>query len=284
MEALTLSAYAKINLTLGITGIRDDGYHTLETLMQEISLADTVTLKKIPQGILIDCDQDGIPTDEKNICYKAAKGYLEKSGVEGGIRISLQKRIPDGAGMGGGSADAAAVLKGMHALYPAKVSLAEIALRCGADVPFFLEGGTAFCQGIGEVLTPLSFRGKDRIFCVVAKNCDGLSTPKIYSLYDSLPQNKKARAGLDVIRNVLSKGDHAALFSMMENDLELPALTLRPQIMDLKEALLSNGADCAMMTGSGSAVFGLFLWEEKARAAEAALKQSCREAHFCTLL
>ncbi|MBR7165131.1 MAG: 4-(cytidine 5'-diphospho)-2-C-methyl-D-erythritol kinase [Clostridia bacterium] len=284
METITLSAYAKINLTLGITGIREDGYHTLETLMQEISLADTVILQKIPQGILIDCDRSGIPTDEKNICYKAAKGYFEKSGIKGGIRISLQKRIPDGAGMGGGSADAAAVLKGMSALYPAKVPLAEIALHCGADVPFFLEGGTAFCQGIGEMLTPLSFRGKEKVFCVVAKNCDGLSTPKIYSLYDSLPQNKKARASLDVIRTILSKGDHAALFALMENDLELPAVTLRPQIIELKEALLKNGADCAMMTGSGSAVFGLFLSEEKARAAEAALKPCCRDAHFCTLL
>lgn len=284
METITLSAYAKINLTLGITGIREDGYHTLETLMQEISLADTVTLKKIPQGILIDCDRERIPTDEKNICYKAAKAYFEKSGVVGGLRISLQKRIPDGAGLGGGSADAAAVLKGMSVLYPAKVPLEEIALNCGADVPFFLEGGTAFCEGIGEVLTPLSFSLKKKIFCVVAKNCDGLSTPKIYSLYDSLPQNKKAHPGLDAIRTALLKGDPNAIVSLMENDLELPAATLRPQILDLKETLLANGADCAMMTGSGSAVFGLFLSEEKARAATATLAPHCREVHFCTLL
>ncbi|MBR2615738.1 MAG: 4-(cytidine 5'-diphospho)-2-C-methyl-D-erythritol kinase, partial [Clostridia bacterium] len=135
MEELTLSAYAKINLTLSITGKRADSYHTLESVMQEISLADTLHLKKIPQGILIDCDRPGIPCDEKNLCHKAARAYFESSGVCGGMHITLKKCIPDGAGMGGGSSDAAAVLRGLSVLYPAEISLPEIAVKIGADVP-----------------------------------------------------------------------------------------------------------------------------------------------------
>ena len=171
---LTLSAPAKINLTLGITGLRSDGYHLLESIMQTVSLADTLIFEKIPAGILLSCNKSHIPTDERNLCCKAAKKYFDAAGISGGIKIDLIKCIPDGAGMGGGSSDAAQVLKAMQVFYPAEVDLLEIAASLGADVPFFLEGGTVLCSGIGEVLEPLSLPQKNALFCVVTKPTEGL--------------------------------------------------------------------------------------------------------------
>ena len=131
---LTLSAPAKINLTLGITGLREDGYHLLESIMQTLSLSDTLNFEKIPCGIILSCNKSHIPTDERNLCYKAAKRYLDAAGIHGGVKIDLIKCIPDGAGMGGGSSDAAQVLKAMQVLYPSDVDLLPIAASLGADV------------------------------------------------------------------------------------------------------------------------------------------------------
>lgn len=280
---LTLSAPAKINLTLGITGLREDGYHLLESIMQTVSLADTISFEKIPSGILLSCNKSHIPTDERNLCCKAAKKYLDSAGISGGIKMDLVKCIPDGAGMGGGSSDAAQVLKAMQVLYPAEVDLFQIAASLGADVPFFLKGGTMLCSGIGEVLEPVSLPQKESLFCVVTKPDEGLSTPAVYKLYDQsgaafskpLPRETRTR---------LESGDPKALFAALYNDLELPAISQLPEIAIRKELLLSLGADAAMMTGSGSAVFGLFREEEKARACEKAIREKGLEAYFCTLL
>lgn len=280
---LTLSAPAKINLTLGITGLREDGYHLLESVMQTLSLADTLSFEKIPAGILLSCNKSHIPTDEKNLCVKAAKKYFEAAGVSGGVKIDLLKCIPDGAGMGGGSSDATQVLKAMQVLYPAKVDLLEIAASLGADVPFFLKGGTVLCRGIGEILEPISLPRKKDLFCVVTKPEEGLSTPLVYKLYDqsgiafSSPLSRKTLAKLE-------SGDLDTLFSVLYNDLELPAISQLPEIAARKETLLAMGADAAMMTGSGSAVFGLFRDEKQARACEKHLKEKGLEAYFCTLL
>ena len=280
---LTLSAPAKINLTLGITGLREDGYHLLESIMQTVSLADTLSFERIPSGILLSCNKSHIPTDERNLCYKAARKYLDAAGISGGIRIDLIKCIPDGAGMGGGSSDAAQVLKAMQALYPAEVDLPRIAASLGADVPFFLKGGTVLCSGIGEVLEPISLPQKDSLFCVVTKPEAGLSTPAVYKLYDqsgaafSKPLSQEMRARLE-------SGDPKALFAALYNDLELPAISQLPEIAARKELLLSLGADAAMMTGSGSAVFGLFREKEKAQTCEKAIREKGLEAYFCTLL
>jgi len=280
MEQLTLTAYAKINLSLAITGQRQDGYHTLESVMQEISLGDTLEMERIPSGILLSCSAPHLPTDERNLCCKAAKAYLEHTGLTGGVRMRLIKAIPDGAGMGGGSADAAAVLKGMKLLYPSSADLFAIGAKLGADVPFCLMGKTALCQGIGERLTPLSFPCKSRWFCVVAKNCEGLSTPEIYSLYDRTEHNAPSRVKEFAL--ALQKTDFP--FALMQNDLELPALLQRPPIAALKEFLLHHGAEGAMMTGSGSAVFGLFSQESAARKAANLLQQEGIFSQFCTLL
>lgn len=280
MEKITLSAPAKINLTLRITGRRADGYHTLESVMQEISLADTVQVEKIPQGIFISCNKDHIPTGEKNICYRAAAKYFEESRLSGGVKITLKKNIPDGAGMGGGSSDGAAVLKALSHLYPSKVDLAKIAVKIGADVPFFLTGKTALCQGIGEEITPIDMPFKSDLYCVVAKDCEGLSTPRIYSLFDEMTTKETGakRKAFSLPRTA------EELLNQMENDLELPAIFLQPRIAQLKDMLLGLGADGAMMTGSGSAVFGLFRNALSARSAAEEMRRNGIYAQFCTLL
>ncbi len=280
---ITLSAPAKINLTLGITGLREDGYHLLESVMQTLSLSDTLCFEKIPSGIILSCNKSHIPTDEKNLCYKAARKYLDEAGISGGIKIHLIKCIPDGAGMGGGSSDAATVLKAMQMLYPAELDLIGLAASIGADVPFFLKGGTQLCSGVGEILEPISLPQKQSLFCVVTKPRQGLSTPAVYKLYDASGQ-AFAKPLSNQARTKLENGDMATLFSLLKNDLELPAVTALPEIAERKELLLGLGADAAMMTGSGSAVFGLFQKESQARACEKALKEKGLEAYFCTLL
>ncbi len=279
---ITLSAPAKINLTLSLTGLRDDGYHLLESVMQTLSLADTVSVEKIPVGITISCSKKGIPLDEKNLCHKAAKAYFEKAGIQGGVKIDLIKCIPDGAGMGGGSSDAAAVLKAVSALYPSSIDLSSVAEKIGADVPFFLTGGTCLCRGVGEEITPLSFPIKKSLFCVVVKPKEGLSTPSVYKRFDegnhafspSLSQRE-----IEIMEN----GSAKDFFTMMKNDLELPAMTLLPKVGEVKEKLLSLGADAAMMTGSGSAVFALFQKENAARECTDKLIAHGENAYFCTL-
>lgn len=283
MTKLTLSAYAKINLSLFITGKRKDGYHTLESVMQQISLCDTLEMEKITEGIALSCNKAHLPTGEKNLCWKAASAYLSAAGISGGVRIHLTKNVPDGAGLGGGSADAAAVLRGMTALYPADVDLFAVGAKIGADVPFCLAGGTKLCQGIGEEMTDLTFLGKKNLFAVVAKNCEGLSTPHIYALFDQGAGETK-NPTTDRFCLALSEGKTDKIFSLMHNDLELCALSERPAIGELKNRLLFLGADAAMMTGSGSAVFGLFLSEEKARRAAQELKKITEQSYFCTLL
>lgn len=279
---ITLSAPAKINLTLSLTGLRDDGYHLLESVMQTLSLADTVSVEKIPSGITISCSKKGIPLDERNLCYKAAKAYFETAGISGGVKIDLIKAIPDGAGMGGGSSDAAAVLKGVSALYPAEVDLPSVAEKIGADVPFFLTGGTCLCRGVGEEITPLSFPLKNSLFCVVIKPEEGLSTPSVYKRFD---EGNHAFSPLlsDKEIEILEKGSASEFFSLMKNDLELPAITLLPKVGEKKHLLLSLGADAAMMTGSGSAVFALFQKEGAARGCYENLKNLGENAYFCTL-
>lgn len=279
---ITLSAPAKINLTLGITGIREDGYHLLESIMQSLSLADTLTMEPIPCGIILSCNKSHIPTDERNLCHKAARKYLDAAGIAGGVKLHLIKCIPDGAGMGGGSSDAATVLKGMQVLYPADVDLASIAASIGADVAFFLQGGTQLCSGVGEILEPITLPQTKKLFCVVTKPEQGLSTPEIYRLYDKSGVAYAAPLSAES-KSRLESGDLQALFDLLQNDLELPAISVLPEIAARKEMLLSLGADCAMMTGSGSAVFGLFRNEETARACEKALKAKSLEAYFCTM-
>ena len=251
-------ALAKLNLTLGVLYKREDGYHALDTVMQTVSLFDRVFVEK---SRTIEVHVTGMTLPQDNTMFRAAKLYKEATGC--GAKIRCEKRIPMEAGMGGGSADAAAVLRGLqrqHRMADDR-TLKEIALQVGADVPFLLRGGTCRCEGVGEILTPFSL-GK-RLWFVIAKPKQGVSTRELFS---RLPLPRPGIRTLSAVA-ALAKGDLYALAPLMKNVLEPAAIELVPEIGELKEALKDAGAIAAQMTGSGSAVFGLFETEEAAKAA-----------------
>lgn len=260
MKEITLTAYAKLNLYLDITGRREDGYHLLETVMQSVSLADYVKIAlKESGGISVGCSDPRIPANEGNICHKAARLFFEEIGG-GSADIYIEKRIPSGAGMGGGSTDAAAVLKGLNELCGGVLSgqrLHELAARVGADVPFCLYGGTKICRGIGDIISEAPPIG-ECAFLVVMPDF-ACSTAEAYRKYDSSPLPPKG--ALDEF--ISSGGEYwRHLYNAFEE------LYGDPKISEITDRLRSAGALGAALTGSGAAVFGIF--EDADRAAAAA--------------
>ena len=251
-------ALAKLNLTLGVLYKREDGYHALDTIMQTVSLFDRVIVEK---SRAVEVHVTGMTLPQDNTMFKAATLYKKATGC--GAKIRCEKRIPAEAVLGGGSADAAAVLRGLQRLHRMadEHTLKEIALAVGADVPFCLHGGTCRCEGVGELLTP--FPLQKRLWFVIAKPNEGVSTRELFSRL-SLPRPRVQT--LSAVA-ALAKGDLAALAPLMQNVLEPAAIELVPEIGELKQKLLDAGAIAAQMTGSGSAVFGLFETEEAANAA-----------------
>lgn len=268
-------ACAKVNLTLGVTGRRSDGYHTLDSLMVTTDLCDDVTVTRCRE-VIVTCTGMFLPY--RNTLRAAAERYRALTGR--GARIHVYKRIPAEAGLGGGSADAAAVLRGMQRLYgeAEERDLYDIALRVGADVPFCLQGGLCRAQGVGEVLTP--FRLGAPLHLVLAKPAAGVSTRALFerlNLPQPLPDTARAMAAL-------SGGDVRALGLLLCNALQAEAEALVPEIGTLRQRLLALGALGACMTGSGSAVFGLFETPEAAAAACAAIAEepACAFARVAT--
>ena len=268
-------ACAKVNLTLGVTGRRSDGYHTLDSLMVTTDLCDDVTVTRCRE-VIVTCTGMFLPY--RNTLRAAAERYRALTGR--GARIHVYKRIPAEAGLGGGSADAAAVLRAMQRLYgeAEERDLYDIALRVGADVPFCLQGGLCRAQGVGEVLTP--FRLGAPLHLVLAKPAAGVSTRALFerlNLPQPLPDTARAMAAL-------SGGDVRALGPLLCNALQAEAEALVPEIGTLRQRLLALGALGACMTGSGSAVFGLFETPEAAAAACAAIAEepACAFARVAT--
>ncbi len=281
MREIKEKAYAKLNLSLDVTGRRDDGYHELVMLMQTVSVADELTLTLDGSGRLTaSCNLRFIPTDERNLAVRAALCYLRAVGAEGqGLRIRMDKRIPVGAGMGGGSADAAAVLRGLNRLYDGHFTRRELetlAQSIGSDVAFCVAGGSSLARGRGEVLEDLPAL-PDCVF-VIAKPEFSISTPELYKKLDSVPLRRHPdTAGL---LQGMAAGDLAAVCRRMYNVFEdVPDRRMRP-VGEIKSVLLDHGALGAMMTGTGSAVFGVFAQRD---AAESARKALAREYRFCAL-
>lgn len=262
-NTLTLRCAAKLNLSLDVTGKRPDGYHTLESIFQSISVYDTISLSvREETGITLTCDAPGVPCDAHNLAYKAAAALLKASGQDVGIIIDLHKEIPSGAGMGGGSADAAGVLYGLNLLLGCAFSneqLREIGVRLGADVPFILLGGTAYAEGVGELLTPL--RPLPELPVVVVKGTQSISTPAAYQKIDTLvcPSHPDTAA----VRKAIDTQDIALLCRSCGNLFE--AAVECEDVTRAKARLLACGAQCAVMTGSGAAVFGIFPDEQTAQ-------------------
>ena len=257
MERVEEKAYAKLNLTLGVLYKRMDGYHALDTLMQTVSLYDRVT---VAPSKTVEVHVTGAELPFENTMYRAAVAYKQLSGK--GAFITCEKRLPSEAGMGGGSADAAAVLRGLQRLHRMLTDreIQDIALSVGADVPFCLQGGLCRCEGVGEILTPVV--GPTLQFALV-KPPRGVSTKALFQSL-SLPRKR-----VETVRCLakLGQNDLPGAAAYMENALEAPAIDLVPEIGEIKAALLERGALTACMTGSGSAVFGLFRTEEGAKAA-----------------
>lgn len=271
MERMEQNAYAKLNLTLDVTGKREDGFHLLDTVMQSISLCDRVTLTRTSTlGIRLRTNRNYLPADQRNTAYRAASLFFDRCGLKNqGLEIAIQKRIPTRAGMGGGSADAAAVLLGLDRLYSAKLGLStllELGAQVGADVPFCLHGGACRCTGIGEVLEPVP--PLPPCFLVVCKPPAGMSTPRAYALLDQLPPARTAATPR--LLQALETGDLRQIGKSLSNRFD-EAMKLM-QVRDIKKILLSAGALGAMMTGSGSAVYGIFETEPAAKNAAERLK------------
>lgn len=259
---MRMNAYAKLNWTLDVLFAREDGYHELDMLMQSIDVFDVVELAPAQAGVHIVCDT-ALPAD--NTALKAAQLYFERAGINEGIRIRIQKNIPEQSGMGGGSADAAAVLKGLDALYGALTddALFEVALRVGADVPFCLLGGSARARGLGEWLTRVQLPESFEPWLLVVKPREGISTAELFKSlrrYDAHPDTEGA---LEALRT----GELNALAQTLGNSLMVPAQQWLPQIRRIRRAMCDAGALGACMTGSGSAVYGVFETESAARQA-----------------
>jgi 4-diphosphocytidyl-2-C-methyl-D-erythritol kinase len=245
-----VSAYAKINLSLRVLGVRADGYHELRTIFQSIALHDTLTIRARRGPFVLDCAHPACPADQTNLVWRAAERVWAVSGRHGALRdveIRLVKRIPLQAGLGGGSSDAAATLRALGSLWSVDDGpLREMAASLGADVPYFLEGGTALGLNRGDRLTPLVDHPPAWVTLVLP--AFGVSTKDAFAWWDET----------DAGRTLLGPAPGSGPTSDLQNDLQAPVAAHHPEIVRIVDALRDAGASYAAMSGSGSAVFGLF--------------------------
>jgi 4-diphosphocytidyl-2-C-methyl-D-erythritol kinase len=282
VKVVIVKAFAKINLTLRVFGKRDDGHHTLRTVFQSVALHDTLTFQAAPGPFRISCDDPACPTDRANLVWGAAEAVWGAAGRRGrprDVAVRIVKRIPLQSGMGGGSSDAAAAIRGLAALWRVDLSPERrqtIAARLGADVPFFLAGGTALGLERGDVLFPLI--DPPPTWVTLAIPSFGVSTKDAYGWFDGAGGAAVAsRRSLESLRRRPRSAWLRALpGSEWRNDLEQPVARRHPEIARLSASLRTHGALHAAMSGSGSAVFGLFSSRATAEAAAGALARRGR--------
>lgn len=273
MKSLTLKAYAKINVGLRITGQRDDGNHSIKTLYQTVNIYDEVKLNlKDEQGVTFNWQGERVPDGDDNICSKAANSFFEFIGEEKGVNIELEKKLPVGSGLGGGSSDAACVIRGLNELLDTKLSIKnmeDIASELGADIPFFIRGGCQYAEGIGDELSPGELSEEWVLLLVV---------PDIHIdtswAYEGIHPLSLTRNINDVNLASFPHNGDAKNRKMFRNDFEPLVFSKYPEISDIKKSLLKSEAEFASLSGSGSAVYGLYETTEKA---EKAMKLVSRE-------
>ncbi|MEW6041707.1 MAG: 4-(cytidine 5'-diphospho)-2-C-methyl-D-erythritol kinase [Elusimicrobiota bacterium] len=264
IKSITLNAPAKVNFALEVLIRRIDGYHNIRTIIQTINLFDKVTVRTIKEPhIKLKCfwsDRNNLkPPPQKNLAYRAAVLLRHYFDIKEGVEIILKKRIPAGAGLGGGSSDAAIVLKGLCILWGKKLKkdvLNKIALKIGADVPFFLKGGCCLAEGVGEKIKPLKTEWDEKpLWLVIVKPDFSTSTRQVYSSFDSLKKikTKSQRTKKNKLPGILKLTDLDFF-----NDLERVVLKTHPVIGEIKRRLVLSGAYSSLMSGSGSSVFGIF--------------------------
>lgn len=271
MKEVRLKARAKINLTLDVTGKREDGYHLLETIMQTVALYDGVSLRRLDAPeIRLRCNLPWLPCDARNLAWKAAALMRETFSIKEGILIDIDKRIPVAAGLAGGSADCAAVLVGMNRLFGLRLSrrrLEELAAQLGSDIPYCVRRGTVLCEGVGEVMHDPAYPCP-RGYVVLAKPAVSVSTASVYQKLRW--QEVSVHPDTQAMLRAMQAGELSQVGRELCNVLESVTIPLHPQIAALKARLLALGAEGALMSGSGPTVFALF--REKSAAKQAALQ------------
>ena len=277
MREIRLKARAKINLTLDVTGKREDGYHLLETIMQTVALYDGIYMKKLEKPVIkLKTNLPWLPTDARNLAWKAANLMRETFGIKEGVFIEIDKRIPVAAGLAGGSTDCAAVLVGMNELYGARLSMSELCAlgaKIGADVPFALMGGTCRVQGVGDFLKALP-PVPECWFTVVMPDY-GVSTPEAFAAYDTV--GSSTHPDCEAQEAAIRAGDLDAVCAAAGNALE--ECSGAKDTGAIKALLREHGSVTALMTGSGAAVFGVFRDEGAARAAAQAAKRRWKQVY-----
>lgn len=279
---MKIKAYAKINWHLAVEGQRANGYHELDMVMQRIDLFDLLEIEPADDLRLFMDGDASLQTDESNLVLRAARALQSASGTQLGARIILNKGIPLGAGLGGGSADAAATLTKLNDMwglaYPIE-NLQALGLTIGADVPYCLEAGPARVQGIGEFIKPFPLNNVYHLLILKAQK--GLSTKEVFALFDEQCTGRQPSVTDQIIASL--RGGHLRLLkSLAYNDLQAPAITLLPEIQSAIDSLYSFGAEFAQMSGSGSAVYGAFSNQVEALKAYEALKYSHAFCRLCS--
>lgn len=263
---MTEYAYAKINLSLDVLCRRDDGYHDVNMIMQSLELNDTVEAELTDGGIEVTCDNASVPGGKGNIAYRAARLMIDKCGRDCGVRIHIKKRIPVCAGLAGGSADGAAVIRLMNALLGANfdsATLESVAAAVGSDVPFCINGGTALAFGTGTQIKSLPSFGSHIVLLV--KPPIDVPTPWVYK---NLKLGEVVHPDIDGFISALERNDADSALATSGNVLESVTISKYPIIENIKSEMINNGAKFAMMSGSGPTVFGIF--ENKGDAENAA--------------
>ena len=274
------NANAKINLFLDITGRRENGYHELHSCMQTVGLSDTISADiheaENTQTITIQCSDPTLPTDERNLVWRAAQMYMQEANIPAyNLDIRIEKRIPVFAGLGGGSADAAAILRLLNRHYKNALSMEQLlalGAKLGADVPFCIHGGTCQCEGIGDILTPIVVHPDYTV--LIAKNGDGVSTSEAFRMLDeAYATTPHEIRSAEKVYSALAANNAPALRNCTYNAFEEVILPIRPLARELKDIMNAYGAVCTQMSGSGPSVFGIFLSDARSEVCASTLRK-----------
>lgn len=273
MNRIQMKALAKVNLGLDVIRRREDGYHEVKMIMQTVRLYDRIILEKTQKGISMETNLSFLPVNEQNIAYRAAKMLMDEFHIQSGLHIKIDKHIPVAAGMAGGSTDGAAVLYGVNKIFElglTKRQLMERGVKLGADVPYCIMRGTVLSEGIGEILTPVPSLPDCHI--LIAKPPVSVSTKHVY---ENLKLDKiEKHPDIDGMVEALRMEDLHGVTQRMENVLETVTIPEHPEIQQIKELMIKEGALNALMSGSGPTVFGIFDDREKGMRARDLLRKS----------
>ncbi|SEK98869.1 4-diphosphocytidyl-2-C-methyl-D-erythritol kinase [Carnobacterium iners] len=280
---VTEKAPAKINLTLDVLHKREDGYHELEMVMTSVDLADYITLKTLKKDTIIIQSNNGfLPLDQRNHAYKAARLIKDKFNIQLGVEMMIRKNIPIAAGLGGGSSDAAATLRGLNQLWNLNLSLAELAelgAEVGSDVPYCIYGGTAFVSGRGEKIEHLE--AVPQCWVVLVKPKKGISTGTVFS---ALSYETLIHPSTRLMVAAIQEQDYSKMTNLIGNSLEEASTIRQPSIEKIKQKMISFGADAALMSGSGPTIFALCRKYSRAQRVYNGLKGFCNEVYLVRTL